>query len=474
MNQDQISLSVNDYIKECILLKKKLSGKKLKSFETPYNIEEIYSKLYPDEGACIVCNSKVKFKNIKIGYGNTKYCSVSCKNKSENKKINNRISKKRNHHYISLIKNYDIQSIYDKNELTLEQISEKYCIPLSRLRKHLNLSDNRGSILSSKKLNNKFKNINNYLDSYEYDGRTSEEISNELNCSKNYVSSYLRNVGKNLPYQSSVSSIERKIRNFLDSLNIQYICNDRKIISPLELDIFIPDFKLAIEINGIYWHSKKDKNYHSDKRKLCKNIGIRCIQFTNVDIIHNENICYSIIKSALNMTNKIGARKTKIIIPTNDEYLIFCKENHIQGPVNGSIKYALTYKNEIMSCMSFSKSRFNKNYQYELLRYCNKRNWTIVGGPNKLLKHFENKVKPKSLISYCNLSYFTGDMYHILGMKHIKNSCPNYIWVNSNGHYVNRYDTQTHKLKAPESKTMKLNGYHKYYDCGSGVFSKKY
>ncbi len=60
----------------------------------------------------------------------------------------------------------------------------------------------------------------------------------------------------------------------------------KKIIYPYELDIYLPDLNLAIEYNGIYWHSEnnnKDRNYHLNKHKLCKNKGIRLIQIYDIE-----------------------------------------------------------------------------------------------------------------------------------------------------------------------------------------------
>ena len=55
--------------------------------------------------------------------------------------------------------------------------------------------------------------------------------------------------------------------------------NDRELIAPYELDIVIPEIKLSIEFNGVYWHScfYKDKNYHLIKTELCEKFGYRLI-----------------------------------------------------------------------------------------------------------------------------------------------------------------------------------------------------
>ena len=68
----------------------------------------------------------------------------------------------------------------------------------------------------------------------------------------------------------------------------------------LELDIYLPDIKLAIEFNGSYWHSDefiKNKNpyfnsskeYHDYKFNKCKEKDIELIFIDEIDYIENKN-----------------------------------------------------------------------------------------------------------------------------------------------------------------------------------------
>jgi hypothetical protein len=65
-----------------------------------------------------------------------------------------------------------------------------------------------------------------------------------------------------------------------DNFSDNVLTHSRSIIKPLELDIYIPKLKLAIEFNGIYWHSieaSNTKEYHLMKSLLCRDKGIRLI-----------------------------------------------------------------------------------------------------------------------------------------------------------------------------------------------------
>jgi len=79
--------------------------------------------------------------------------------------------------------------------------------------------------------------------------------------------------------------------------------------------------------------------------------------------------------------------------------------------------------------MTFGKPRYNRKYEYELLRYCS--SYTVIGGAEKLFSYFLNTYTPKSIISYCDLSKFTGRVYNRLGFI-LKNNkiVPSKHWYN--------------------------------------------
>ena len=195
--------------------------------------------------------------------------------------------------------------------------------------------------------------------------------------------------------KSRNTSIEMFIRNFLDDLKISYITNDRTTVKGYELDIYIPEHKLAIECNGIYWHSLKEPSYHFNKWNKCKEQGIQLLTIWE-DQIHNQSeIVKGIIKSHLGIyEHQIGARKCILKEVPSKESHKFLKENHLQGSTNGNIRLGLYYNDELVSLMIFGAKRIalgnketNEN-TYELYRYCNKLGWQIQGGASRLFKHF--------------------------------------------------------------------------------------
>lgn len=61
--------------------------------------------------------------------------------------------------------------------------------------------------------------------------------------------------------------------------------------------------------------------------------------------------------------------------------------------------------------MTFGKSRYDKSYEYELIRFCNILYINVIGAAGKLLKFFERSYTPKSIISYADRRYSTGNLY---------------------------------------------------------------
>ena len=96
--------------------------------------------------------------------------------------------------------------------------------------------------------------------------------------------------------------------------------------------------------------------------------------------------------------------------------------------------------------MTFGKPRFNKNYQFQLIRYASKSGFRVIGGAGKLLKYFERNYNPKSIITYADRSYSQGNMYKQLGFNLLNISEPNYCYLNHDL-ILSRYQCQKSKLK---------------------------
>lgn len=273
------------------------------------------------------------------------------------------------------------------------------------------------------------------------------------------------------PVDLSSSGREIELKEFLLSKNISFIDNPYNIIPPLSLDIYIPELKLAIEFNGVYWHSEiyKDKNYHLNKTKLCENVGIQLIHIWEDDWVYKTDIIKSIILNRLGLSNRIYARKCQI--REVDDILIvrdFLNKNHIQGYSHSSVKIGLYYDNELVSLMVFGKKKKNM----ELVRFCNKINTNVIGGSSRLFKYFIDNYEFNFIESFSDISMFGGGMYLNLGFKFEHNTPVNYHWV-IDGIRKHRFSYNKKNLvkmgydiNLSESEIMKSIGYYKIWECG--------
>lgn len=278
---------------------------------------------------------------------------------------------------------------------------------------------------------------------------------------------------------------ETELFGFIKELMPDAEPNDRKIISPRELDILIPSKKIAIEYNGLYWHSedKVGTNYHLEKTLACAEAGYQLIQIFESEWIENKELVKYRLRAKLGKNTTIFGRKTSVVTPTTSQTREFLDKNHIQGACQGALCLGLEYEEEIVALMTFGKSRYDKSIEWELIRFASKEGVTVVGGATKLLKHFEKTYEPKSLISYCDRRWNTGDSYLRMGFSLDRTSAPSYHYTEDGLVLHNRVKFQKHKLEKllpifdktkTEGENMAINGFYKVWDCGTNVFIKHY
>ena len=276
------------------------------------------------------------------------------------------------------------------------------------------------------------------------------------------------------------SDIENDIYLYIKSIySGKIIQNDRSILNGKEIDIYLPEMNLAIEFNGLYWHSEvyKDKMYHQEKTILCENKGIQLIHIWEDDWLDKKDIVKDIIQSKLGMNDKIPARKCTIKEVSSKESKEFLEKYHIQGNVNASIRIGLYYDDSLVEIATFGKLRNilhsnGQENQYELYRLCSKSGYTVVGGVSKLLTYFIRKYQPKQIVSYANLDISNGNVYNSF-FKKISITSPGYYW-SKDGYKYHRSNFTKHILvkngydkNKTEEEIMHELGYYKVYDSGN-------
>ncbi len=279
------------------------------------------------------------------------------------------------------------------------------------------------------------------------------------------------------------SSCNLKFMKLLDENNINYT-------REFPIDTKSYDFKVGstlIEVNPTSTHNSTwgwrghksgiDKDYHKNKTRLAIDNGYRCISLFDWDDYNK------IINFLLKKKDTIYARKCTIKNVNIDDTIKFINKHHLQGYSKSEINIGLYNNEELVSIMTFGKPRYNKHYEYELIRYCYSKH--IVGGEEKLFHYFIKQYMPKSIISYCDLSKFTGKLYEKLGFtcksKDIK---PSKHWV----HNKTKQHITDNLLRqrgfdqllgdkygcfgkgTSNEKLMLEHGFVEVYDCGQATY----
>ncbi|WP_407305397.1 hypothetical protein [Acinetobacter sp.] len=311
-----------------------------------------------------------------------------------------------------------------------------------------------------------------------WDGCQGSPLSITHNCG-NTIEKWVwtgRNLFDPICPKCHASKPQKKIIDLLNSLRIQYDVNDRKIISPKELDIVIPSKNLAIEINGLYWHGElagKDKKYHLTKTEEAAAVNYQLIHLTDRDIIEKWCAVEMMLKAKLGLLPKQHARKLCVKELSATSANEFLKKYHLQSYAKSSIKLGLVDMNgDIISVATFGKSRFDNKENWELIRFASTA--AVRGGASKLIKAFQKMVGHGKLISFADRRWSQGNLYETLGFKLECKTSPGY-WYFNQTEFHHRTKFQRHKIKEhpelTEWSAMQKLGWDRIWDCGSLKYS---
>lgn len=222
-----------------------------------------------------------------------------------------------------------------------------------------------------------------------------------------------------------------------------------------------------------------NKNYHINKTKFALDNGYRCIQIFDWDDVDK-------IKYLIKDKETLYARNLTLKDVSKDECDNFLNNNHLQSTCKGQdIRLGLYKDDKLVQLMTFGTPRYNKKFQYELLRLCTDKDYKVVGGSNKLFKYFIDSYNPLSIISYCDNSKFSGDVYKSLNFTLKTFGTPSCHWFNlktgrhitdnllrargfSQLHGDNNYEIAS---KGDSNKELMIkNGYVEVYDCGQSTY----
>ena len=344
-NKDKIFVNINELTKGTKYKVKMKCDKCDKILDVPFNI------LYKNNNIeNFICGDCKRLNTVKERYGvdnifQTEYTknkskettlekygvdNISKNEETKNKKIKTNEEKYGVKYILSsniikekskktIIEKYGVDNIskseifkIKKKETCLKNFGVNY------ISQHKDFKQNLEKYMLSK-LQNKYKNLKNINgDNFTFYCDI---------CSKNFEiykkTFYTRyNLGVNIctscnPVGSChISGLENNIYNFIyNNTNYNIIRSNRDIIKPYELDIYVPELKIAFEFNGLFWHNENNlsKKYHLNKTEECEKQGIKLIHIWEDDWLYKQNIVKSIILNKLGKPYiKIMARKCEI------------------------------------------------------------------------------------------------------------------------------------------------------------------
>lgn len=282
---------------------------------------------------------------------------------------------------------------------------------------------------------------------------------------------------------------EQELLDIISALGVNVITNNRAILSNnKELDFYFPDHNLAIEFDGLYWHSElqgKERTYHLNKTIECEAKGIHLIHIFEDEWEHHKEVVIGKIQNLLNKDTRtiIYARKTTIKELSYQDAKLFLDTYHLQGADHAKHRIGLFYDDILIAVMTFSKPNASKGNirnitdgTYELSRFCTSANYRCVGGASKLLAYFVKQHSPTKIISYADRRYSSvhNNVYKALGFELASISSPNYWYFSTRElrryHRFNFTKKTTIKMGGDTNNTEWENmiqlGYNRIWDCG--------
>ena len=512
--------------------------KRVADYSISFNITDwremkyLYMNQINKRPVCVICGKPVKFRSVNKGYTDTcsRECDLALKSQSH-KKIWTSYTKEEKEARVKQMEdtreaktgyrtpfaNPDTRKQIEKTMLerygTLYYISEEGRKRISKFGKeHRREIDKKIAKTWSEKTHEEKQEINQKRDNtcLEKFGVNNYSKTSEFH---DYMSSKSKSLWQDSDWKEKVknTNLERYgviyacLAKHVQDSNGKQISQSNKEFSMLlensgiknvEVEFSLKKYSYDIKVGNIlieidpaythnstigpYFHGKhlepKSKDYHQQKTKFAQENGYQCIHVWDWDQL--EKVIYM-----LSNREKIYARECEVKEVDLETTKGFLNLYHLQNSCrNQEIRLGLYYKEQLVEVMTFGKPRYNSKYQWELLRLCTRPDYIVVGGANKLFSHFINQYNPLSVISYCDNSKFSGNVYTQLGMNYNGCSHPRCHWYNikTKQHITDNLLCQrgadqllgtTYGKGTNNKEIMIKEGFVEVYDCGQSTYT---
>lgn len=263
-----------------------------------------------------------------------------------------------------------------------------------------------------------------------------------------------------------------ELLEFVRGLAPDAVSNDRSVISPLELDVVVPSARLAIEFNGLYWHSEahRGRTYHEDKARTAAEAGYRLIHVWEDEWRDRRPIIESMVRHRLGGdARRVGARSCEVIELSTAERREFLNRCHIDGDVQASFAWGLAYQGELLACLSVRRPGHRKwSDRLEVARFAVASGCSVPGALSRLSRQaLSQAVRSghQGLMSYIDTRYGDGAGYLSAGYTQHSRTGPTFWWTDFSERF-NRFRYRADPARGlSEAQVAAAAGASKVWGC---------
>lgn len=239
------------------------------------------------------------------------------------------------------------------------------------------------------------------------------------------------------------SDAEKDLAEYIKNLGFNIVTNSKLTGNSQTYDIYVPERKIAIEYNGLYWHSERNgrgKDYHFDKLADCAKLGIRLIYIWDDLYTNHPRLVERYLRKELGVDKlKINFNECTIQYIDTDTATEFLEENSMLGYRTALSHLGIYCNGNIEGLLSFNM--YNNGVceivQYSDIHY-------IIGGLSGALKYILSKNNINTFYAASDNTISNGKEFKDSGFEFIEALEPDY-YLYSNGNRLLREEVSEYE-----------------------------
>lgn len=274
-----------------------------------------------------------------------------------------------------------------------------------------------------------------------------------------------------------------EVYEFVKSLGFDDVeSSTRSVISPYEIDVWVPSMNFGVEYHGLYWHSEPsegqfDKNRHRDKYLAATAKGVKLMQIFSDEWINKNDVCRSMIVNSLGLSTKLNGRDCVVKEIPQPQSKEFLNDNHVSGATRAKKHFGLIHKTKGLVSVATVRVPIQKKWGNvaELARMATLKEHTVRGGASKLMSkilEWSEQNGYEGLLSYADLRFGDGKVYEKCGLE-LVGTTKNSYWYTDGCSRIDRFVYRAQPGK-PEQQVAEENNVKAVYGCGNNVYLRRF